>query len=231
MTPRSAPGRLAAGVAHDFRNLLAVIVGFTHELRRSGAGLSERALHAADEIQRAAQRGVDLAKDLVGLGREEAQPTRVLDVAEVVEDMAGVLRTALGADHPVEIRVHRPFGRVLADRTQIERLVLNLARNARDALPRGGPVAITIAEANVAGEAASGVYTVIEVADQGVGMDAATRERIFEPYFTTKADGTGLGMAIVYRIVERCGGFLHVDSEPGRGTRIRSYLPRVAGGK
>jgi len=226
-----ALGRLAAGIAHDFRNLLAVIVGFTHELRRPGAGLSERALHAADEIQQAAQRGVDLARDLVGLGREEPQPTRVIDVGDVVEGMAALLRTALGRDHSAEIRSVRPLGRVLADRTQIERVVLNLALNARDALPHGGPVAITVSEACVRdGDDAPGLYTVIEVADQGVGMDAATRERLFEPFFTTKPEsqGTGLGMAVVYRIVERCGGFLHVDSEPGRGTRIRVYLPRVA---
>jgi signal transduction histidine kinase len=228
-----ALGRLAAGVAHDFRNVLAVIIGFTHELRRPGSELPQRARDAAEEIRKAAQRGVDLARDLVGLGREEAQPTRVIDVGEVVEGMAALLRTALGRDHPAEIRSERPFGRVLADRGQIERVVLNLALNARDALPHGGPVAITVSEACVRddGEEDAGLYTVIEVADQGVGMDAATRERVFEPFFTTKPEGqgTGLGMAIVYRIVERCGGFLHVDSEPGRGTRVRVYLPRVAG--
>lgn len=224
-----ALGRLAAGVAHDFRNLLSIIVGFTHELRRTGAGLDEHARHAADQIQQAAQRGVDLAKDLVGLGRDEPQPTRMLDVGELVEGMAGLLRTALGRDHPVEIRTVHPIGRVLANRTQLERVVLNLALNARDALPQGGPVAITVGEASVGdGDEAPGRYTVIEVADQGTGMDAETRARIFEPFFTTKPDGTGLGMAIVHRVVERCGGFLHVDSVPGRGTRIRVYLPRVA---
>jgi hypothetical protein len=172
---------------------------------------------------------VDLAKDLVGLGREEAQPTRVIDVAEVVEGMQGMLRTALGRRHTAAIRSVHPIGRVFADRTQIERVVLNLALNARDAMPAGGTVAITVAEASVRdGEGAPGFYTVIEVADAGVGMDADTRARLFEPFFTTKPEGTGLGMAIVYRIVERCGGFLHVDSEPGRGTRIRVYLPRVA---
>jgi signal transduction histidine kinase len=224
-----ALGRLAAGIAHDFRNVLAVIVGFAHELRRTG--LPPRAAGAAAEIEKAAQRGVDLAKDLVGLGRDEAHPTRVIDVAEVVEGMAVLLRTALGRDHPAEIRTVRPIGRVLADRTQIERVVLNLALNARDALPRGGPVSITVSEACIRdGDETPGLYAVIEVADQGVGMDAATRERLFEPFFTTKPEGqgTGLGMAVVYRIVERCGGFLHVDSEPGSGTRIRVYLPRVA---
>jgi two-component system cell cycle sensor histidine kinase/response regulator CckA len=223
-----ALGRVAAGIAHDFRNVLSVIVGFAHELRRSGAELPRRALDAAGEIERAAQRGVDLAKDLVGLGREEAHPTRVLDVADVVEGMTAVLRTALGHSHEVEIRTARPVGRVLADRTQIERVVLNLALNARDALPDGGTVAITVAETCVRdGTGAPGFYTVIEVADQGLGMDADTRARLFEPYFTTKPDGTGLGLAVAQRVVERCGGFLHVDSEPGRGTRIRVYLPRV----
>jgi signal transduction histidine kinase len=228
-----ALGRLAAGIAHDFRNVLSVILGFTHELRRTGMGLPPRALDAAAEIETAAKRGVDLAKDLVGLGREEAQPTRVIDVAEVVEGMAVVLRTALGRNHPVEIRVLHPVGRVLVDRTQIERVVLNLALNARDAMPGGGTVSITVAEASVHDDAgATAPYTVIEVVDHGVGMDAETRERLFEPFFTTKppGEGTGLGMAVVYQIVDRAGGFLHVESEPGRGASIRVYLPRVAAG-
>lgn len=226
-----ALGRLAAGIAHDFRNVLSVIVGFAHELRRAGAGLPQRALDATAEIERAAQRGVDLARDLVGLGREEAQPTRVLDVAEVVQGMAAMLRTALGRLHPAEVHADRPAGRVLADRTQLERVILNLALNARDAMPDGGPVTITLDEACLRdgeAEGAAGVYVVIEVADTGIGMDAATRAHLFEPYFTTKPDGTGLGLAVVRRIVERCGGFLHVDSEPARGTRVRVYLPRVA---
>jgi len=224
-------GKLAAGVAHDFRNVLSVIIGFTHELRRAGGALPERARDAAGEIERAAQRGVDLAKEIAGLGRDEPHPTRVLDVADVVEGMAGMLRTALGRHHRAEIRSERPIGRVLADRTQLERVVLNLVLNARDAMPAGGPIAITVSEACVRdGAAAPGYYAVIEVADQGAGMDAATRARLFEPFFTTKppGEGTGLGMAIVYRIVERCGGFLHVDSELGEGTRVRVYLPRVA---
>jgi len=226
-----ALGKLAAGVAHDFRNVLSVIVGFAAELRRMGGELPERARDAVVEIERAAQRGVDLAKEISGLGRDEPHPTRVLDVADVVEGMAGMLRTALGRLHTAEIRSERPVGRVLADRTQLERVVLNLVLNARDATPAGGPIAITVSEACVRdGDAAPGYYAVIEVADQGTGMDAATRARLFEPFFTTRppGQGTGLGMAIVYRIVERCGGFLHVDSELGQGTRVRVYLPRVA---
>jgi len=225
-----ALGRMAAGVAHDFRNILTVVIGFAHELRRPDAGLPERARRAAEEIHQAAQRGVELARDLVGLGREEPQRTRVVDVAELIEGMRSLLGTALGRDHPAEIRIERPVGRVLAERGQLERVVLNLALNARDALPGGGPVEITVCEALVCdGDEEPGRYTVLEVADRGTGMDAATRARMFEPFFTTKPQGTGLGMAIVHRIVERCGGFLHVDSEPGRGTRVRVYLPRVAG--
>ena len=124
-----------------------------------------------------------------------------------------------------------PTGRVLIDRAQLERLLLNLCVNARDAMPDGGRIEIAVSDARVGAEAeAPGVYVMLSVADDGVGMDEELQAHVFEPFFTTKPEGkgTGLGLSIVYRIVERCGGFIHVESAPARGTTFRVYLPRVA---
>ena len=224
-----ALGRLAAGVAHDFRNLLGVVVGYADDIRRASA--TQRITHAAAEILETAERGAALVKDLLAFGREQPAAPRVLDVAEVVEGMASVLRTAVSATHPVVIQCRRPIGRVLADRSSLERMLLNLVLNARDAMPRGGDIGVEVREEPVAtGAHGPGVYVLLEVSDTGAGMDAATRDRLFEPFFTTKPSGkgSGIGLAVVYRVVERCGGFLEVDSEPGRGTRMRVFLPRVA---
>jgi signal transduction histidine kinase len=224
-----ALGRLAAGMAHDFRNLLTVVVGYADEIRRRSG--EPRSVEAANEILATAARGSALIRELLQFGRDQKSDARVLDVAAAIEAMESVLRTAVGSGHPVEIRGERPVGRVLIDRAQLERVVLNLVLNARDAMPSGGTIEVAVREAELlASGGESGTYVVIEVADTGVGMDRETQSRIFEPFFTTKAagQGTGIGLAVVYRVVERCGGFLHVESELGRGTRIRVYLPRVA---
>jgi two-component system cell cycle sensor histidine kinase/response regulator CckA len=152
-----------------------------------------------------------------------------VDVAEVVRALAPMLRKALGASHELALRCGPASGRVLIDRAQLERVVLNLVLNARDAMLRGGSVGVSVREEPIE---SGPLHVVIEVSDTGVGMDAETRAHLFEPFFTTKADreGTGIGMAVVYQIVERAGGFVHVESEPGRGTRIRVVLPRVGTG-
>jgi len=224
-----ALGRLAAGVAHDFRNLLTVVVGYADEIRR--ASTTPRITHASSEILETAERAAVLVKDLLAFGREEPCAPRVLDVVEVVESMANVLRTAVSSTHPVALRCQRPIGRVLVDRSSLERVLLNLVLNARDAMPRGGVIGIAVHEEQVAnGRHDAGVYVLLEISDTGSGIDAATREHLFEPFFTTKpgGKGSGIGLAVVYRVVERCGGFLQVDSEPGHGTRMRVFLPRVA---
>jgi signal transduction histidine kinase len=224
-----ALGRLAAGVAHDFRNLLSVVVGYADDIRR--VSTTPRITNASTEILETAERGAVLVKDLLAFGREEPCAPRVLDVAEVVESMANVLRTAVSSTHPIELRCQRPIGRVLVDRSSLERVLLNLVLNARDAMPRGGSIGIEVRELQIAnGAGKSGVFVLLEVIDTGTGMTAATRERLFEPFFTTKpgGKGSGIGLAVVYRVVERCGGFLQVDSELGRGTRMRVFLPRVA---
>ena len=224
-----ALGRLAAGVAHDFRNLLTVVIGCADEISRTST--TPRISDAANEILGVAQRGAALIKDLLAFGREQSHATRVLDVGEVVDSMASVLRTAVSSSHPIDVRCQRPIGRVLVDRSQLERVLLNLVLNARDAMPRGGRIGIDVREEQIAnGRNKPGIYVRLEVSDTGTGIDAATRDRLFEPFFTTKpaGKGTGIGLAVVYRAVERCGGFLQVDSELGRGTRMRVFLPRVA---
>jgi len=222
-----ALGRLASGVAHDFKNVLQVVLGWAQEIIRDPAATAEIA-ESAREIERAGERGAALARELLAFGRDEGCATRVVDVAEVVSRLAPMLQKAIGAAHELVIRCVPPTGRVLIDQSQLERVVLNLALNARDAMPGGGTVEIGVSEISI--EGGSGRYVVVEVSDVGVGMDAATRARLFEPFFTTKPPGagTGIGMAVVYAIVERAGGFLHVESEPGKGTRIRAVLPRVA---
>jgi signal transduction histidine kinase len=224
-----ALGRLAAGVAHDFRNVLAVVIALGHELEQE-RGLSERGRRALREIDKAARRGEAMTAELTSVGREEGLAPRVLDAGELLESLLESLRAAIGKSHSLALRVARPLGRVLIDSSQLERAVLNLVLNARDAMPVGGEIGVASFESRVSdGPGPPGVYVVIEVADTGTGIDEATRARLFEPFFTTKGkDGRGIGLAVVYRAVERAGGFIHVESEPGRGTRMRIYLPRVA---
>jgi len=219
--------RLAAGVAHDFKNVLQVVLGCAGELVRDPAGSAAIAA-SARQIEDAAQRGAELARELLSFGRDEGRAPRVVDVAEVVEGFAPMLRKAIGSAHELRIERVPPTGRVLIDQAQLERVLLNLVLNARDAMPEGGTVEIRVGESQI--DEGPGGSVVIEVSDHGAGMDEGARARLFEPFFTTKppGEGTGIGMAVVDSIVERAGGFLHVESELGAGTRIRVVLPRVA---
>jgi signal transduction histidine kinase len=225
-----ALGRLAAGAAHDFRNVLAVVLGCADMIARSKdatAPLRE----SAEEILGAARRGTALTNELLAFGRDRPNAACVVNVADAIDAFVPMLRRALGRAHPLEVRREGVASSVIVDPAQLERVVMNLALNARDAMPEGGPVLVTVGEARIEEGDVHGTYVVLEVADTGVGMDAATQARIFEPFFTTKREGTGVGLAVVYAIVDRAGGFVHVESAPGRGTRMRVYLPRVAAGK
>jgi two-component system, cell cycle sensor histidine kinase and response regulator CckA len=222
-----ALGRLSAGIAHDFKNVLTVVLGCVHEIERD-AGVTPAIAAAAQDIGEAAERGAALARELLSFGRDEGRATAVVDAAAVVEGLAPMLRKSLQPRHSLRVSRIEPSGCVLMERAQLERVVLNLTLNAKDAMPGGGEVAIVIHDVPIDG--GPGCYVVVEVDDAGVGMDAATRARVFEPFFTTKPQGrgTGIGMAVVYHVVERAGGFVHVESEPGVGTRVRVALPRVA---
>jgi PAS domain S-box-containing protein len=232
-----AVGRLAGGVAHDFNNLLTTILGYSEILEATLALSDPRRLDVA-EIRKAGDRASGLTQQLLAFSRKQPVSLRVLDIRAVLSDLENMLRRLIGEDILLETRLpERPL-RVRADRSQIDQLLLNVAVNARDAMPNGGALAISASEvelddAFVRGHLGSqtGRHVLIEVRDTGSGMSSETLTRIFEPFYTTKevGKGTGLGMSIVYGIVSQNGGYVVVDSAPGKGTCVRIYLPVSSG--
>jgi len=229
-----AVGQLAGGVAHDFNNLLGVILGCA-ELISECADLNQ-VRKRAEEIQKAGQRAADLTRQLLAFSRKQMLEPKIIDLNAKVSKITEMLARLVGEN--VEIRTSLPanLGKVRADPSQIEQILMNLVVNAREAMPNGGN--ITIETENVkldeayAGSHTSvlpGSYVMIAVSDSGMGMDAEISAHIFEPFFTTKANGTGLGLATVYGAVKQSGGNIWVYSEPGKGTTFKIYLPRVDG--
>jgi PAS domain S-box-containing protein len=228
-----AVGRLAGGVAHDFNNLLTVIQGYGELLAASVAGDPDRSESAA-EIVKAAERAAALTRQLLAFSRQQVLEPRVFDVGAVLGDTQKMLRRLIGEDVEVVFETPAGLGRVKADSGQVEQVLLNLAVNARDAMPDGGRLAIELENVLLDEPLAAtlepvppGAWVVLKVTDTGCGMDAATLTHIFEPFFTTKpkGKGTGLGLATAYGIVRQTGGFVDVDSAPGRGTTFRVFLP------
>jgi len=228
-----AIGRLAGGVAHDFNNILMSIMGAADlllmQLRRDDSAREE-----AREIKQAVDRGAGLTRQLLAFSRRQATRSRLFALDDVVSDMDTMLRRLIGPEIDFEIRRSAELVNVVADSSQIEQVVLNLVVNARDAMPNGGRITVTVdavdldelaAVAIVEGKA--GHYARLSVADTGTGIDEQTRARLFEPFFTTKEQGkgTGLGLSIVYGIVKQSGGYITVVSEPGRGATFSIYLP------
>jgi PAS domain S-box-containing protein len=231
-----AIGRLAGGVAHDFNNLLTVILGFC-ELLISDRGPTDP--HRADiaEIQKAGQRGAELTRQLLAFSRKQIIEPTLLDLNEVVAGMQALLGRLIGEDVKVVFLLRPGLAPVRADRGQVEQVVMNLAVNARDAMPKGGT--LTIESANVVLDenyakahldVESGAYVVLTVTDSGTGMPLEVQARLFEPFFTTKepGKGTGLGLATVYGIVRRSGGTIGVYSEVGKGSAFNVYFPRAS---
>jgi len=230
-----AIGQLAGGIAHDFNNLLTVILGHTEFLlKRNEPAKIRRA--RIDEIWKAAERGAWLTNQLLAYSRNQVLEPTVLQFNAVLEDMDDILRRVLGEDITLDLLLDPNLGWVKVDRGQLQQIVLNLAGNARDAMPQGGRLSIETKDVSVSRGAAKpkaflagGEYVAIVVRDSGHGMDAQTRARIFEPFFTTKelGKGTGLGLATVYGIVKQSGGYIWVESEPGCGSAFHTLLPRV----
>ena len=226
-----AVGTLAGGVAHDFNNLLTVISGYTETIRERGDRGSEFEL---SQVAAAAERAAVLTRQLLAFSRRQVLQPRVLQLNDIVEGIAPMLSRLIGEDVELSTSLEPELGHVLADPTQLEQIVVNLAVNARDAMPTGGR--LTIQTTNVElndehvahhGECSAGPHVLLAVSDTGEGMDAATLEHMFEPFFTTKpvGTGTGLGLATVYGIVKQSGGNVSAYSEPSRGTTFKIYLP------
>jgi PAS domain S-box-containing protein len=230
-------GRLAGGIAHDFNNLLTVINGYSKmilaELRTDNPLRDQ-----LEEIEKAGECAAGLTRQLLAFSRKQILQPCVLDLNGLVRDMQGMLERLMGEDVEVRYAFHPEDVTVHADRHQLEQVIMNLAVNARDAMPDGGQLLIETAlvdESRVSSspEARPGRYAMLAVSDTGTGMDEATERRIFEPFFTTKpiGQGTGLGLAMVQGIVAQSGGYINVYSEPGQGTAFKIYLPALAGAK
>jgi PAS domain S-box-containing protein len=227
-----AIGRLAGGVAHDFNNLISVIVGRTELLRTEHPELAR----SLTLIESTAQRAAGLTRQLLAFGRQQVLQNRVIDLGVVVRNLAPMLRRVIREDIELLIEGGGATCHVEADPVQLEQVVINLVVNARDAMPAAGRITIEVAgidlDAPMRGRrigAAPGRYVSLRVADTGIGMEAATLARIFEPFFTTKdvGRGTGLGLATVYGVVTQSNGDIQVESTPGHGTTFTVYLPRV----
>jgi PAS domain S-box-containing protein len=224
-------GQLAGGIAHDFNNLLGVIMNYA-EFVAEELEPDSSARNDVDEIRRAAERAAGLTRQLLIFSRREVAKPEVLFLREVVEGLENLLQRALGERVDLQTRFAEERSVVEIDPGQLEQVLVNLAVNARDAMPDGGRLLIEIERAELDEEYAymhpdtePGTYVRLKVSDNGRGMDADTVERIFEPFFTTKDDGTGLGMATVYGIVTGAGGRIDVYSEPGVGTTVKIHLP------
>lgn len=230
-----AVGRLAGGVAHDFNNLLTIINGYAEILSGQFQEGDSRRPHL-DEILKAGNRAASLTRQLLTFGRRQVLAPQVLDLNSVVNNVEKMLRRLLREDIELVTDLGPNLGRVKADLGQIEQVIINLAVNARDAMPAGGTLTLQTANAEMdrsrvcrLAPMEPGTYVTLAVSDTGVGMDADTQKRIFEPFFTTKevGKGTGLGLATVYGIVKQSGGFIWVNSAPGRGATFTIYLPQI----
>ncbi|HEY3384330.1 MAG TPA: ATP-binding protein [Vicinamibacterales bacterium] len=233
-----AVGRLAGGVAHDFNNLLTVISGYADLLRADLAATDPRTM-PVDEIARAATRAAGLTRQLLAFGRHQVTHPESLDLNAVVHDIFRMLGRLIGEDVSLVFEPTPDLWPVHADRGQLEQVLVNLAVNARDAMPDGGRLVIALENTTADEEfcrqhhgARPGPHVLLSVSDSGIGMDADTVNRVFEPFFSTKepAKGTGLGLSVVYGIVSGAGGSIVVRSEPGHGTTFEVYLPRGESG-
>jgi PAS domain S-box-containing protein len=230
-----AVGRLAGGIAHDFNNLLMVISGYS-EFLLDRLGPDQALRGPAQEIAGASQRASSLTRQLLAFSRKQMLAPKVLDLNGVVTENLKMLTRVIGEDIELVMVPAASLGAVRADSGQIDQVIMNLAVNARDAMPSGGKLTIETSNVRLDEEYArfhaplpAGDYVMLSISDTGLGMDSETQSHIFEPFFTTKGPkGTGLGLSTVYGIIKQSGGYIWVFSEPGKGTTFKIYLPRVA---
>ncbi|PYK73420.1 MAG: hybrid sensor histidine kinase/response regulator [Verrucomicrobia bacterium] len=228
-----AVGRLAAGVAHDFNNILTVILGNT-SMQLRNPRLDKKLTSSLNQVQRAAERATALTRQLLAYSRKQIIQRRPLALNEVVEQTVAMLRRLIGEHIALDLQLTPDLPPIFADPSNVEQVIMNLALNARDAMPDGGKLTLTTTRVEVDQasrarnpESQLGPYICLAVKDTGYGMDAATVGRIFEPFFTTKdpGQGTGMGLATVYGVLKQHGGWIEVDTAPGRGTTIRTFFP------
>jgi len=230
-----AVGRLSGGIAHDFNNLLGVIIGYSEAMDIRLAP-DDPLRKNTGEIRKAGERAAALTHQLLAFSRQQVLQPKVLDLNAVVTDIGTMLRRLIGADIELTSRLASHLGRVKADQSQIEQVIVNLVVNARDAMPDGGKLLIETSNVDISENLARslpflrpGPHVLLTVADTGVGIDPETKQHIFEPFFTTKGPGrgTGLGLATVYGVVKQSGGIVGIDSEPGRGATFKIFLPQA----
>ncbi len=230
-----AIGKLAGGVAHDFNNMLTAILGYASMIHEDAPPKSP-IQQQATQIRRAAESAATLTQKLLAFSRRQVLQTNQVDFAAMLDNLVVLIRRVIGENITVSTSADANLWQILADPVQVEQSIVNLAINARDAMPNGGTLQITArnaarpkGERRADGEVKPGEYVQITVTDTGIGMDDATRARMFEPFFTTKphGQGTGLGLSTVYGFVRQCGGYIGVLSTPGKGTSIELLLPRA----
>lgn len=229
-----AVGRLAAGVAHDFNNMLTVILGYSSMMQSGTPQLDGKLASYLRQVQQAAERATALTRQLLAYSRKQMIQRRPLDLNEIVRQTATMLRRVIGEHIAIDTQFASRLPLVYADASSVDQVIMNLALNARDAMPNGGRLTLSTAEIVIdeayrarSSEAQLGSHVCLSVKDDGHGMDAATMSRIFEPFFTTKepGKGTGMGMATVYGVLKQHNGWIEVESALGRGATMRAFLP------
>jgi two-component system, cell cycle sensor histidine kinase and response regulator CckA len=230
-----AVGRLSGGIAHDFNNMLGVIIGYSQVLKKR-LDIDNPLRDHAEEIEKAGQRAAALTRQLLAFSRQQVLTPAILNLNTLLAELGKMLPRLIGEDIELALKLDPALGSVKADQSQVEQVVMNLAVNARDAMPQGGKLVIETANVNLDETFTSrhpgskaGRFVVLAVTDNGSGMNAETMAHIFEPFFTTKeaGKGTGLGLATVYGVVKQSGGYIWVDSQEGKGSSFRVYLPQV----